>query len=296
MFTLLAKDKAREQRRALLGRKIVKGAVEHELREQKLVARADLARDTPLLLDNVVRGRKAEATQHTLAALELVELQHIVRRGNLRLDGCHLVLRGLLGGVERIQLVTTRAVLRDRRIRNALAQDLLLAEQLLELDVVDLHVLHRVEQWEALREAAVHLGHVLPDLRARLLEAQILRQEQADPAELLHMRQQHRHDDPLAALAARFDAQERRRELLLLRDDRAGCAPQQHMHNILGVRRRAHLSIGAARHSALLVRDDDAPAKVALGRRHLHEATCLQEREGIAGVPLHLAAVLVELL
>lgn len=110
------------------------------------------------------------------------------------------------------------------------------------------------------------------------------------------MRQQHRHDDPIAALAARLDAQKRRRHLLLLGDDRAGRTPQQHMHHVLGMRRCAHLGVGASRWRALLVRDDSAPAKVALRRGHLHEAACLQEREGIARVPLHLAAVLVELL
>jgi len=182
VLALLAKYKAREQRRTLLGREVVKGAVEHEFREQQLVARADLARDAPLLLDNVVGGGKAEAAQYTFATLELVELQHIVRCGDLRLDRGHPVLRRLLRGIERIQFVAAPAVLGDRCIRNALAQNLLLAEQLLKLDIVDLHILDRVEQREALREAAVHLGHVLADLCARLLEAQVLGQEQADPA------------------------------------------------------------------------------------------------------------------
>lgn len=96
---LLIEDEATEQRSHLLRRQIVKDTVEDHLGQQQLISRADLARDTTLLLDDIIVGGEAESTERTLAVLELVEVHDRVRGLDLLLDGADLSLESLLGRV-----------------------------------------------------------------------------------------------------------------------------------------------------------------------------------------------------
>lgn len=119
---LFVKDEAAEQRRALLRRQVVEDAPKDHLGEEQLVSTRDLARDAPLLLDDVLARREPEPAQGALAVLELVEVHDRLGLRDLFLGRADLELEGLLGrvlvveggeGRVRVQRVRDEARLED---------------------------------------------------------------------------------------------------------------------------------------------------------------------------------------
>lgn len=62
---------------------VVKRAGKDEFREEQFIACRNFTRHAAFLFDNVVGRCEAESSKNAFAALELIELQHIVSRGDL---------------------------------------------------------------------------------------------------------------------------------------------------------------------------------------------------------------------
>ena len=104
-------------------------------------------------------------------------------------------------------------------------------EQLDEALVLAAHVLDRVEDVDAGREAALDLGDRLGDVGARLGRLEVLGQEDAQVGDAVDGREQDGHDDVLARLVGPTGSQtigERGHVVALLRR-----AVEQHVDDVL---------------------------------------------------------------
>ena len=181
-------------------------------------------------------------------------------------------------------------------------------EQLDEALVLAAHVLDRIEDVDAGREAALDLGDRLGDVGARLGRLEVLGQEDAQMRDAVDGREQDGHDDVLARLVGPTRPQtirERRDVVALLRR-----AVEQHVDDVLLLRdlvaQRPALPSQRSRTSEtdlgpgpLAEVDADAPAKVDVVGLDAEEATGLEERQRVGRVVDAVARVLgkgVELL
>jgi hypothetical protein len=239
----------------LLGGEGIEDAVEDHLSKEELIAGADLARDTALEGDDVLGGAKVEATEATLAVLELVEVHDALSRRDALLQVADPIGLGLLQGVLIVELGQAFGVvqgalqqssferlnfLRARASLNVLVTLPTAAAHLDELFeglVLYAHILDGIEEGDALGEATLDLDDVLKRIGPRLGRLEVLAEEYPDVRDAVEGREQHgdhavlalfarlRRSDPVGhgrralalARAARGDVEEDVDDVLLLR-------------------------------------------------------------------------------